>query len=256
MNIIRKKIVAGNWKMNLNLQESQSIVAELIGMIADENKNDCEVYLFPSFIYINTLHRQTQETSILIGAQNCSDKSVGAYTGEISINMLSSVGCKAVLIGHSERRVYYQETNYSCAEKINLALQQNITPFYCIGETLNERNANQQFEIIEKQLIEGIFHLNKEEFAKCILAYEPVWAIGTGKTASPEQAQEIHQFIRKAVEAKYGIDSANNCSILYGGSCNDQNAKELFSLPDVDGGLIGGASLKSRSFTNIIKSLP
>ena len=254
MNTTRKKIVAGNWKMNLNLQESQSIVAELIGMIADENKNDCEVYLFPSFIYINTLHRQTQETSILIGAQNCSDKSVGAYTGEISINMLSSVGCKAVLIGHSERRVYYQETNYTCAEKINLAIQQNITPFYCIGETLNERKANQQFEIIEKQLIEGIFNLNAEDFSKCVIAYEPVWAIGTGVTATALQAQNMHAFIRNKITEKYSLAIAQQVRILYGGSCNKENAAELFSLPDVDGGLIGSASLESRNFMNIIKA--
>jgi triosephosphate isomerase len=254
MNLTRKKIVAGNWKMNLTLQESQSLVAELIGMIADEKKNDCEVYLFPSFIYINTLLRQTQETSIHIGAQNCSNKSIGAYTGETSINMLSSVGCNAVLIGHSERRTYYQETNDTCAEKINLALQHHITPFYCIGETLNERNANQQFEIIEQQLNEGIFHLSAEHFTNCVIAYEPIWAIGTGITATTEQTQEMHAFIRSKIAEKYSLTVAQQVSILYGGSCNEQNATELFSLPDVDGGLIGGASLKSRNFMNIIKA--
>lgn len=254
---MRKKIVAGNWKMNLLKEEAQALTAELIGMIKDEEPRQVNVILFPPFLYINALIQQANaESRISIGAQNCSDKESGAYTGEVAAAMLASLGCNYVLVGHSERRSYYGETNISCASKIDIALKNNISPVYCIGETLNERESGMHFEILQKQLNEGIFHLNKEEFAKCILAYEPVWAIGTGKTASPEQAQEIHQFIRKAVEAKYGIDSANNCSILYGGSCNDQNAKELFSLPDVDGGLIGGASLKSRSFTNIIKSLP
>ena len=255
MNDTRKKIVAGNWKMNLSLQEAQSLTAELIGMIQDEKQNSCEVVLFPPFVYINTIRKQILDTPIHVGAQNCADQSAGAYTGEVSISMLQSVGATAVLIGHSERRTYYHETNQNCAIKINLALQQNITPFYCIGETLNERNANQQFEVIENQLRDGIFHLNAEDFSKCVIAYEPVWAIGTGLTASPEQAQEMHAFIRNKIADKYSMDIAQKVSILYGGSCNDQNAKELFALTDVDGGLIGGASLKSRNFMNIINAI-
>jgi len=254
MKDARKKIVAGNWKMNLSLQDAQSLTAELLGMIQDEKQNDSLVYLFPPFVYINSIYRQIQNSPINVGAQNCADQLSGAYTGETSVTMLNSVGASAVLIGHSERRTYYNESNESCAKKITLALQHGISPFYCIGETLNERNSNQQFDIIEKQLMEGIFHLSVEEFSKCVIAYEPVWAIGTGLTASPDQAQEMHAFIRKLITEKYDATTANNCSILYGGSCNDQNAKELFSLPDVDGGLIGGASLKSRSFMNIIKA--
>ena len=255
MNDTRKKIVAGNWKMNLSLQEAQSLTAELIGMIQDEKHNACEVVLFPPFVYINTIRKQIQDTTIHVGAQNCADQSAGAYTGEVSVNMLQSVGASAVLIGHSERRTYYHETNQICATKINLAIQQNITPFYCIGETLNERNANQQFEVIDNQLRDGIFHLNAEDFSKCVIAYEPVWAIGTGLTASPEQAQEMHAFIRSKIADNYSMEVANKISILYGGSCNDQNAKELFALTDVDGGLIGGASLKSRNFMNIINAI-
>jgi len=255
MNDTRKKIVAGNWKMNLSLQEAQSLTAELIGMIQDEKHNSCHVFLFPPFVYINTINKQIQDMPIHVGAQNCADQMSGAYTGEVSVSMLNSIGANAVLIGHSERRTYNHETNQNCSTKINLALQQGLTPFYCIGETLNERNANQQFDVIEKQLNEGIFHLNETDFSKCVIAYEPVWAIGTGLTASPEQAQEMHAFIRSKIADKYSMDIAQKISILYGGSCNDQNAKELFALPDVDGGLIGGASLKSRNFMDIINAI-
>lgn len=257
IRIMRKKIIAGNWKMNLLKEEAQALTAELIGMIKDEESRPVNVILFPPYLYINALIQQSNaESRISIGAQNCSDKVSGAYTGEVSAAMLASLGCKYILVGHSERRSYYGETNQTCSTKIDLGLQNNITPIYCIGETLNERESGIHFEVIKKQLEEGIFHLNESDFSKCVIAYEPVWAIGTGKTASADQAQEIHQFIRQTISSKYGNTAAENCSILYGGSCNDQNAKELFSLPDVDGGLIGGASLKSRSFTNIIKALP
>lgn len=254
---MRQKIVAGNWKMNLLKQEAQALTAELIGMLRDEESRQVNVILIPPFVYINALVQQSNaEMRISIGAQNCSEKLAGAYTGEVSASMLDSLGCKYVLVGHSERRSYYGETNQSCCAKIDIALQNNIHPIYCIGETLNERESEVHFSVIKKQLEEGIFHLSLSDFSKCVIAYEPVWAIGTGKTASAAQAQEIHQYIRKTIAEKFGIEAANNCSILYGGSCNDQNAKELFNLPDVDGGLIGGASLKSRSFVNIIKSLP
>ncbi len=254
---MRNKIVAGNWKMNLLKEEAQSLTAELIGMIKDEVSRPVNVILFPPFLYINALIQQCNvESRIQIGAQNCSNNSSGAFTGEVAAPMLASLGCKYVLVGHSERRSYYGENNRSCASKIDIALHHNISPIYCIEETLKERESNIHFTVIQKQLEEGIFHLSKEKFSNCILAYEPVWAIGTGKTASPDQAQEIHHFIRKAIEKKYGSDVAANTTLLYGGSCNDQNAKELFNLPDVDGGLIGGASLKSRSFMNIIKSMP
>jgi triosephosphate isomerase len=214
MKDARKKIVAGNWKMNLSLQEAQSLTSELIGMIQDEKQNNCNVFLFPPFVYLNTINRQVENTSIYTGAQNCADKLSGAYTGEVSVSMLKSIGANAVLIGHSERRTYYHESNQSCAEKINLSIQNGLTPFYCIGETMEERNSNQQFEIIERQLNEGIFHLNADDFSKCVIAYEPVWAIGTGLTASADQAQEMHAFIRSKIEEDYNTTIAQSTSIL------------------------------------------
>lgn len=252
-----RKLVAGNWKMNLQKDEAHALIAEILGMLNDEVNAEKKVILFPSFVHLGAaVQLCSADKRISIGAQNCSDKVSGAFTGEVSAAMLRSVGCKYVLIGHSERRQLFNENNQWLAEKINTALKELLHPVYCIGETLEQRNGNQHFSTIEAQLNEGIFHLNENEFRKCILAYEPVWAIGTGVTASADQAQEMHAFIRSLVNKKYGASIAEETTILYGGSCNDQNAGELFSLPDVDGGLIGGASLKSRSFVNIIKALP
>lgn len=252
-----RKLVAGNWKMNLQKDEAHALIAEILGMLNDEVSSDKKVILFPSFVHIGAaVQLCSADKRIAIGAQNCSDKISGALTGEVSAAMLRSIGCKYVLIGHSERRQYFHENNPLLAEKINTALKELIHPVYCIGETLEQRNSNQHFATIENQLNDGIFHLDEHNFRKCILAYEPVWAIGTGVTASADQAQEMHAFIRSLVIKKYGSPVADDTTILYGGSCNDQNAAELFSLPDVDGGLIGGASLKSRSFVNIIKALP
>ena len=191
---------------------------------------------------------------VKIGAQNCHQNESGAFTGEISAKMVKSVGCEYVIIGHSERRQYFAETDELLAEKTRSALQNNLTPLFCIGETLEERNNETYFQVLERQLNHGIFTLSSDDFSKVVLAYEPVWAIGTGLTASPAQAQEIHAFIRTKIEDKYGINIANNTSILYGGSCNPKNAAELFAQKDIDGGLIGGASLNSRDFVTIVKT--
>ena len=187
-----------------------------------------------------------------VGAENCADKASGAYTGEVSAEMVASTGAKYVILGHSERRAYYGETVAILEEKVKLALANGLTPIFCIGEVLEEREAGKHFEVVDAQIKESLFDLSAEDFGKIVLAYEPVWAIGTGKTASPEQAQEIHAFIRSIVANKYGKEIADNTSILYGGSCKPSNAKELFSNPDVDGGLIGGAALKVSDFKGII----
>lgn len=251
------KMVAGNWKMNLNRQEAQSLVVEITGMLQDEVSAEKQVVLFPPFVHIGAVAQLCAgESRISVGAQNCSNKESGAYTGEVSAGMLKSAGCRYVLIGHSERRQYFMETNQLLAEKIGVAVKNLLHPVYCIGESMEERNQGIHFEIIRQQLEQGIFHLAAAAFEKCVLAYEPVWAIGTGLTASSAQAQEMHAYIRSLIQQQYGEPIARATTILYGGSCNEQNAEELFQQPDVDGGLIGGASLKSRSFINIVKALP
>ncbi len=252
-----RKIVAGNWKMNLNRDEAFALVSEINGMLKDEEGRDLKVILFPSFVHIGAIVQLCAgDPRIHVGSQNCNDHAAGAFTGEIAASMIASYGANHVLIGHSERRLYFKESGDLLLQKINIALQHSLTPVFCIGESLEERNSAIHFKIIEQQLTNEIFHLSADDFKKCIIAYEPVWAIGTGLTASPEQAQEMHAFIRATISKKYAQEIAEHTSILYGGSCNDQNATQIFALPDVDGGLIGGASLKSRSFVNIIKSLP
>ena len=252
-----RKLVAGNWKMNLLRGEAQALVAEIIGMLHDEETRDIKVAIIPSFVHIGALVQQTAgEKRIGIGAQNCSAYNGGAYTGEVSTAMLKSIGTSYVLVGHSERRSIFLETDEQIGLKVKLVLEQQLTPIFCCGESLTERNTGNYFSTVKSQLEKGVFNLDKVDFGKCVIAYEPVWAIGTGLTASPSQAQEMHAYIRNLIAEKYSNEIAQSITILYGGSCNDQNAKELFSLPDVDGGLIGGASLKSRSFVNIIKSMP
>ncbi len=254
---MRRKLVAGNWKMNLLRDEAQALVAEILGMLADEESRSVHVVLIPPYIHIAGLVQQTSgDKRIAIGAQNCSDKMSGAFTGEVSAAMLKSVGAGYVIVGHSERRAYFQETNQQLADKVNHSLSEKLIPIFCFGEVMEERKANNQEAIVKRQLEEGLFHLSADEIKNCVLAYEPVWAIGTGLTASPAQAQEMHHFVRSLISTKYSGALANEISILYGGSVTDQNAKELFALPDVDGGLIGGASLKSRNFVNIVKCLP
>ncbi|WGQ09266.1 triose-phosphate isomerase [Pedobacter gandavensis] len=249
----RKKIVAGNWKMNLDYAEGVSLFSEIVNMVRDEKKGDQIAIICSPFIHLNSLAQLGGET-VKIGAQNCHQNESGAYTGETSAKMIKSVGCEYVIIGHSERRQYFAETDELLAQKTVIALQNGLTPLFCIGETLDERNNGSYFDVLKSQLVNGVFGLEPADFAKIVIAYEPVWAIGTGLTASSEQAQEVHAFIRAEIATKYGIDIAEGTSILYGGSCNPKNAAELFAQTDIDGGLIGGASLKSRDFTDIVKT--
>lgn len=251
---MRKKIVAGNWKMNMDYSEGISTFSEIVNMVRDEKKGDQIAVICAPYIHLNSL-AQLSSGIVKIGAQNCHQNESGAYTGEISAKMIKSTGCDYVIVGHSERRQYFAETDALLAEKTNIALKNNLTPIFCIGETLDERNNGSYYQVLKSQLDNGIFLLSAEDFAKVVLAYEPVWAIGTGLTATPEQAQDIHAFIRSEIEAKYGWQLADDTTILYGGSCNPNNAVELFAQHDIDGGLIGGASLKSRDFTDIIKAL-
>ena len=248
---MRKNIVAGNWKMNKTLQEGVALATELKTILAGTTPN-CEVVIGTPFTHLATVAEQVKGTLIHVSAQNCADKESGAYTGEVSAAMVKSTGASHVILGHSERRAYYGETFDILKEKVLLALKNDLTPIFCIGELKEEREANKQNEVVKAQLEGSVFNLSAEEFGKIVLAYEPVWAIGTGLTATSDQAQEIHAYIRGLIAEKYGKETAENTTILYGGSCNAGNAKELFSKTDVDGGLIGGASLKSADFKAII----
>jgi triosephosphate isomerase len=250
---MRKKIVAGNWKMNLDYAEGISTFSEIVNMVRDEKKGTQIAVICAPYIHLNSLSKLGAET-VKIGAQNCNQNESGAFTGEISAKMIKSVGCEYVIVGHSERRQYFAESDSLLAEKTAAVLKNNLVPIFCIGETLDERNNGSYFTVIKSQLENGLFNLTSEDFSKVILAYEPVWAIGTGLTASSDQAQEVHAFIRNEISIKYGAEAAQETSILYGGSCNPKNAAELFAQNDIDGGLIGGASLKSRDFVDIIKA--
>ena len=252
---MRKKIVAGNWKMNNSVEEGKKLTSEIVNMVADEVTNDAEVIIAPPFIHLPIIANLLQGAkNIHLAAQNCNENESGAYTGEVSASMLASVGVQYTIIGHSERREYFNETNKQLAKKVDVALKHNLTPIFCCGETLSTREGGNHFEFVCNQISESVFHLSEEDFSKVVIAYEPIWAIGTGVTASSEQAQEMHAKIRAHIAGKYGNNQSNNTSILYGGSCKPDNAKELFACADVDGGLIGGASLKSRDFVDIIKS--
>ena len=251
---MRKKIVAGNWKMNTNYTSGLSLFSEIVNMANDEVTNNQEVIVCAPFISLNSLVQLAKGGKVLVGAQNCHQADAGAFTGEISAAMIQSVGASHVILGHSERRQYFGEDNALLAQKVNAVLSNKLTPLFCIGETLVQRNNNTHFQVIKQQLVQGLFHLSPDEFNQVVLAYEPVWAIGTGLTATPEQAQEVHAFIRKELMTKYGEAVAANISILYGGSCNPKNASDLFAQADIDGGLIGGASLKSRDFMDIVKA--
>ncbi len=249
----RKKIVAGNWKMNMTLREAEALTGAIVSGCAD---NDGVIkILFPPFVFIqNTASLLKDKSSFFIGAQNCHHLESGAYTGEVGAAAIASVGAKYIIVGHSERRIYFNESHEVLRQKIDVALKNNLTPIYCVGERLNERKSNNYFHAVKKQIEEVVFHLSETQIKKTVLAYEPIWAIGTGETASPEQAQEMHSFIRLAVAEKFGQDVAVEIPILYGGSCNAENAKHLFSCSDVDGGLVGGASLKAAEFVAITKS--
>ena len=251
---MRKKIVAGNWKMNKNYTDGISLFSEVLNMSKDELRGNQQVIVCAPYIHLNSLAQLGNGyEQVSIGAQNAHQEETGAFTGEISATMLKSVGVAYVILGHSERRQYFSEDNALLAKKTDIALKTELIPIFCIGETLAERQSGEHFNIIKSQLAEGTFHLSAEDFSKLVIAYEPVWAIGTGVTASSAQAQEIHAFIRAQIAAKYNQAVADDISILYGGSCNPTNADELFSQADIDGGLIGGASLKARDFIDIAK---
>jgi triosephosphate isomerase len=250
---MRKNIVAGNWKMNKTLQEGIALAKDLQVALNGKTIN-CEVIVCPPFIHLSSVAAVATANVLKVGAQNNADKTSGAYTGEVSAAMVASTGAQYVILGHSERRAYYGETNAILKEKVLLALANNLIPIFCIGEVLAEREAGAQNKVVETQIKESLFELSAEDFGKVVLAYEPVWAIGTGKTATSAQAQEMHAFIRKTIADKYGATLAGETSILYGGSCNAGNAKELFANPDVDGGLIGGASLAVETFLPIIEA--
>src|SRR6188768_4208252 len=252
---MRQKIAAGNWKMNKTFEEATALASELKGMVTDEVKGDAIVILCTPSPYLVTIKNLLgNDPRLKVGAQNCSEHESGAYTGEISAPMLKSIGIPYVILGHSERRQYFGEDGKLLAKKVDVALKHGLTPIFCCGEPLEVRESNGHEALVKKQVEESLFHLDAAGLQKVVIAYEPVWAIGTGKTATSQQAQDMHAVIRKHLAAKYGQAVADSISILYGGSVNAANAKELFSCPDVDGGLVGGASLKSREFTDIAKS--
>lgn len=250
---MRQKIVAGNWKMNTNVAEGTILAKEIVEKIA-EVPADVKLIVATPFTHLTSVAQIIEGTPVALSAQNCADQPKGAYTGEISAEMLRSAGCQYTILGHSERRQYYGETSEKLVAKIALALGSGIKVIYCVGENLDERNAGKHFEVVGKQIEEVIFTLAPEQMSQIVIAYEPVWAIGTGVTASSEQAQEIHAFIRNFIAGKFGAEVAEETTILYGGSCKPSNAKELFAMKDIDGGLIGGASLKAGDFIAIAQS--
>jgi triosephosphate isomerase len=247
----RKKIVAGNWKMNNGLQETELLINELV---KETNHSGCEVMIAPSFVSLKTSIDYLKNKDIEVVSQNVHQKNNGAYTGEISAKMLSSIGINTTIIGHSERREYFSETHEILKNKVDTSLENSINIIFCFGEELKDRKNNNHFRIISNQISESLFHLSSSEWDNIILAYEPVWAIGTGETASSDQVQEMHSFIRNFIAQKYSTELAQKISILYGGSVKPNNAKEIFSMEDVDGGLIGGASLNSKDFFSIVNS--
>ena len=249
---MRKKIVAGNWKMNTTVPEGVELAKEVVKEAASLS-SDIKLIVGVPFTHLASVAAALEGSNVELSAQNCADEVKGAYTGEVSAKMLASLPVKYVILGHSERREYYGETNEKLVKKINLALAENIAPVYCVGEKLEEREAGKHFEVVASQIKEVLFGLTEEQMKNIVIAYEPVWAIGTGKTATSEQAQEIHAFIRETLAEKFGA-LAEEISILYGGSCKPSNAQELFAQKDIDGGLIGGASLVASDFIAIAKS--
>lgn len=253
---MRTKIVAGNWKMNLNRDQSLQLITEISSEIQNHNLNGNRVMVFPPFINVGyVLDSGNRNHQIEVGAQNLHQAESGAFTGEVSAQMLTNIGVNTVILGHSERREYFYETDEWLKEKVDTALKNGLEVVFCFGEKLEERNNGIHFNVVESQLHKALFHLSEGNWKNIILAYEPVWAIGTGMTATPEQAQEMHAFIRKTISDKYSNSLANSISILYGGSVKPDNAAEIFGKPDVDGGLIGGASLKALDFAAIIKAM-
>ena len=250
---MRKKIVAGNWKMHKNAEQTEDLLNELIAKVPTDTKT--QVIVAPTFVNLASAVDHLEFTTIDVAAQNMHQAESGAYTGEISADMLQSIGVNTVILGHSERRAIFNETDALIASKVDTALEHDMTIIFCFGEELKDRQSKNHFNVVENQLRDGIFHVKTSDWENIVLAYEPVWAIGTGETASPEQAQEMHEFIRETVRKIYGSDVAEDVSILYGGSVKPENAKEIFSKPDVDGGLIGGAALKADDFVAIVNAI-
>lgn len=249
---MRRKIVAGNWKMNKNLQESVALAGEIKAALAGCPLCGVEVVVAPVFTNLYAVAQELKGTPVAVAAQNIYPKPSGAYTGEVSAPIAKSAGASKVILGHSERRQYFGETDEFLAEKVDAVLAEGMEVIFCIGEVLAQRESGSHFQVVEQQIKNALFHLPASAWSRIVLAYEPVWAIGTGLTATPEQAEEMHAHIRKVVEDKYGKQVAEDLTILYGGSCNAKNAASLFAQPDVDGGLIGGASLKAEDFKTII----
>jgi triosephosphate isomerase len=250
---MRRKVIAGNWKMNNDLKETQNLLSKLTSGISMDNLN-CDVIVCPAFTSLSEAYTLLKDTKIKLGAQNMYFETSGAFTGEISASMLKSVGCEYVILGHSERRTIFGETDELINNKIKKANASGLKPIFCVGELLEEREAGITEKVIEKQIRSGLKDISSEEMGNVIIAYEPVWAIGTGKTASPQQAEEVHKFIRSLINDKYGASVSENIIIQYGGSVNNKNARELLSQKDIDGALVGGASLKADSFIEIIQA--
>ncbi len=250
---MRKKIVAGNWKMNKNAEQTKVLLNELIAQIPAGS--DTQVIVAPTFVNLVSAVDQLKNTKIQVAAQNMHQAESGAYTGEISADMLKGIEINTVILGHSERRAIFHESDALIANKVDTALKHDMTVIFCFGEELKDRQSKNHFNIVENQLRDGLFHIEAKNWEKIVLAYEPVWAIGTGETASPEQAQDMHEFIRETVRKAFGSDIAEDVSILYGGSVKPDNAKEIFSKPDVDGGLIGGAALNAADFVAIVTAI-
>jgi triosephosphate isomerase len=248
---MRKKIVAGNWKMNKTLQEGIELAKTINRQVED---NGTTVVLCTPFIHLSDVRNIITKDSLYLGAQNCAAEISGAFTGEVSVDMIKSTGAEYVIIGHSERRTYYHEHDALLNKKVKLALTAVLTPIFCCGEVLSDRQAGNHINVVRTQIEKALFDLSPEDFGRVVLAYEPVWAIGTGVNATSEQAQEMHKVIRELIAVKFGNQAAENTSILYGGSCKPSNAKELFANPDVDGGLIGGASLNAADFMGIVNA--
>ena len=250
---MRRKIVAGNWKMNTTVAEGVALAKEIA-----ENMNqvpaDVQLVVAPPFVHLTSVGEAIKGSKIALSAQNCANQPKGAYTGEVAANMLAGIGCQFVILGHSERRQYYGETDAKLVEKVKLALEAGLKVILCVGENLDEREAGRHFAVVEEQTVNVLYQFSADDMKNIVVAYEPVWAIGTGKTATAEQAEEIHAHIRKVLAAKFGAQVADDTTILYGGSCKPSNAKELFAQPDIDGGLIGGAALKADDFIGIALS--
>lgn len=252
---MRKNIVAGNWKMNKNLEEGEALTTSIIQMVSAELTNNTEVVIIPPFVHLTLIHTLIGSSfNISLGAQNCSNHDAGAFTGEVSVGMLKNLGVKYIIVGHSERRDYFHENTALLVEKTSKVLAADLTPIFCCGESLAIRESGNHENFVSDQIKKGLCHLVSKEIQKVVIAYEPIWAIGTGMTASTDQAQAMHRTIRLMLTDQYGGEVADKISILYGGSVKPDNARELFGQPDVDGGLIGGSSLSAQNFTDIAKS--